>query len=79
MQILLPKKPGSGQPICKEWFDTFLQELTDAFGARDELSAGPRQGLWRRGGATEKDSIAVVEVMVECLDRRILGGHCASG
>ena len=29
---------------------------------------GPGQGLWQSGGATEKDRIAVVEVMVEHLD-----------
>jgi hypothetical protein len=28
----------------------------------------PGQGLWESGGATEKDNIAVIEIMVECLD-----------
>jgi hypothetical protein len=35
---------------------------------RDQFVRSPGQGLWESGGATEKDNIAVIEVMVECLD-----------
>jgi hypothetical protein len=45
VQILLPKKTGSGRPIRKEWFDGFFKNLTDKFGgatnsygARDRVS-----------------------------------------
>ena len=69
MQILLPKETGSGQPVSKEWFEGFLKELTDKFGGATSFSAGPGQGLWQSGGATERDNIAVVEVMAEELDR----------
>jgi hypothetical protein len=69
VQILLPKETGNGRPIGKEWFDGFLQELTDEFGGATSFLRAPGQGLWQSGGATEKDSIAVVEVMVARLDR----------
>ena len=69
VQILLPEEAGNGQPVSKEWFDGFLEELTDKFGGATSFVRAPGQGLWQSGGATEKDSVAVVEVMVERLDR----------
>ena len=69
VQILLPKETGEGRPIGKEWFDRFLEELTDTFGGATSFLRSPGQGLWQSGDATEKDRIAVVEVMVERLDR----------
>ena len=68
VQILLPKETGNGQPIGKDWFDGFLKELTDRFGGATSFLRAPGQGLWQSGGGTEKDSIAVVEVMVESID-----------
>ena len=69
VQILLPKETGKGQPIDKEWFDGFLKELTDKFGGATSFLRAPGTGLWQSGGGTEKDSIAVVEVMAEEIDR----------
>ena len=57
-----------GRPIGKEWFDGFLEELTGKFGGATSFLRAPGQGLWQSGGSTEKDRIAVVEVMVEHLD-----------
>ena len=68
VQILLPKETGQGRPIGKEWFDGFLEELTGEFGGATSFLRAPGQGLWQSGGTTEKDRIAVVEVMVEHLD-----------
>ena len=65
VQILLPKETGQGQPITKEWFDGFLKELTDRFGGVTSFLRAPGQGLWQRPDGTEKDSIAVVEIMVD--------------
>jgi hypothetical protein len=48
--------------------DRFLKELTDQFGGATSFLRAPGQGLWQSGGGTEKDSIAVVEVMVESID-----------
>jgi hypothetical protein len=68
VQILLPKETGSGQPISKQWFDDLLKELTDEFGGVTSFLRAPGQGLWQSRSGTEKDSIAVVEVMVNHLD-----------
>jgi hypothetical protein len=68
VQILLPKETGKGEPIGKDWFDRILKELTDEFGGATSFLRAPGQGLWQSGGGTEKDSIAVVEVMAELLD-----------
>jgi hypothetical protein len=69
VQILLPKETGNGEPIGKDWFENFLKELTDRFGGATSFLRAPGQGLWQAGAGTEKDSVAVVEVMAECLDR----------
>lgn len=68
VQMLLPKQTGRGEPIGKDWFDRLLKELTDEFGGATSFVRAPGQGLWQSGGGTEKDSIAVVEVMAERLD-----------
>jgi hypothetical protein len=68
VQILLPKETGAGQPVSQKWFDAFMKELTDKFGGATSFLRAPGQGLWQSGGATEKDRIAVVEVMVEQID-----------
>ena len=66
VEILLPIENGKRQPIDKDWFDGFL--MTERFGGATSFLRAPGQGLWRSGGGTEKDSIAVVEVMVEEID-----------
>ena len=65
----MPKETGKGQPISKDWFDGFLKELTAKFGGATSFLRAPGQGLWQSRGGTEKDGIAMVEVMVENLDR----------
>lgn len=67
VQILLPKKTDDGQPIVQNWFEDFLKELTDEFGGVTSFLRAPGQGLWRSGSETERDNIAVVEVMAERL------------
>ena len=69
VQILLPKETGNGQSISKDWFDGFVEELAEKFGGATSFLRASGQGLWLSGGETEEDSIAVVEVMVEHLDR----------
>ncbi|MGL9622340.1 hypothetical protein QRQ56_30600 [Bradyrhizobium sp. U531] len=63
VQILVPKETGRGRPVTKNWFDEFLQELTDKFGGATSFVRSPGQGLWRSGDTTERDDVAVVEVM----------------
>jgi hypothetical protein len=40
-----------------------LKELTDTFGGATSYIRSPSLGLWRKGGVTESDTIAVIEVM----------------
>jgi hypothetical protein len=65
VQILLPKETGNGEPVSQEWFGAFLKELTAEFGGATSFVRSPGQGLWREGGETKGDTIAVVEVMAE--------------
>ncbi|WP_246208306.1 hypothetical protein [Bradyrhizobium rifense] len=39
-------------------------ELTDKFGGATSYIRAPADGLWRSGDTTERDDIAVVEVIV---------------
>ena len=68
VQILLPKETGSGEPISQGWFEELLEELTREFGGATSFVRAPGQGLWRDGSETERDNIAVVEVMTERLE-----------
>jgi hypothetical protein len=63
VQILLPKERGDGEPVSQSWFEEFLDELTGRFGGATSFVRAPGQGLWRSGNETERDNIAVVEVM----------------
>ena len=68
IQILLPKNTGSGQPVPQQWFNDLLKELTDRFGGATSFVRAPGEGRWKSRGETERDSIAVVEVMAKDLD-----------
>jgi hypothetical protein len=67
VQIILPKETGSGEPVSQEWFEGLLKELTEKFGGATSFVRAPGQGLWCSGGETERDNIAVIEVMTERL------------
>ena len=69
VEILLPKQTGNGEPVTQEWFEGLLKELTEKFGGATSFARTPGQGLWRSGGETERDTIAVIEVMTEELSQ----------
>ena len=69
VQILLPKETGGGAPVSRRWFDTLLKELTDKFGGVTSFLRSPGEGLWQNSGEKEQDSIAVIEVMADEIDR----------
>ena len=50
VQILLPKQTGNGQPIRKDWFDGFLEELTEKFGGATSFLRASGQDLSLSGG-----------------------------
>ena len=49
VQILLPNETGNGQPISKDWFDGFVEELTQKFGGATSFLRASGQGLWLSG------------------------------
>ncbi|MBV8918319.1 MAG: hypothetical protein JOZ76_09505 [Bradyrhizobium sp.] len=67
VQILLPRQTGEGEPIPQTWFEQLLKELTEQFGGVTSFLRTPGQGMWQSGRETERDNIAVVEVMTEVL------------
>lgn len=69
VQVLLPKETGGGEPVSRQWFDALLNELTDRFGGVTSFVRSQGEGLWQNGSAKERDSIAVIEVMADDLDR----------
>ena len=68
VEILLPKETGHGKPIGQKWFEDLLTELTGKFGGATSFMCAPGQGLWRSGGETQRDNIAVIEVMAGRLE-----------
>ena len=77
VQILLPTRTGTGQPVTQARFEELLQELTDKFGGATSFVRAPGQGLWDSGGDVERDNIAVIEVMT--LVREIVSDRAALG
>jgi hypothetical protein len=67
VEILLPKETGDGKPIGQKWFEDLLAELTAKFGGATSFTRAPGHGLWRNGGETQRDNIAVIEVMADQL------------
>jgi len=65
VEILLP----SGRSSNRAHFDIMRRELTERFGGVTLHVNAPAEGLWEDDGDVEEDSIIVVEVMVETLDR----------
>lgn len=65
VELLLPMETGQGKPIEHGWFEALLKELMEKFGGATSFVRSPGQGLWRSGGETERDNIAVIEVMTQ--------------
>ena len=68
VEILLPKETGHGKPIEQQWFEDLLTELTGKFGGATSFIRAPGLGLWRSDGETQRDNIAVIEVMAGQLE-----------
>lgn len=66
MQILFP----AGVPGAEAVFEKLARDLTAQFGGVTSYVRAPAEGRWRTGADTERDDIAVIEIMVERLDRR---------
>ena len=68
VQILLPTRTGTGQPVTQARFEELLQELTNKFGGVTSFVRAPGQGLWGSGGDVARDNVAVIEVMTDEID-----------
>ena len=68
VQILMPTRTGTGQPVTRAHFEELLQELTDKFGGATTFVRAPGHGLWDSGGDVERDNIAMIEVMTDEID-----------
>lgn len=73
VQILVPEVTGKGEPVSQDWFEALLQELTQTFGGATSFVRAPGLGLWRDRGETQRDTIAVIEVMVDDLKQDYWG------
>jgi hypothetical protein len=68
IQILLPLSDDAGKPFPAASFEGLAHELTEKFGGATSFTRSPAEGRWKSGQSTEKDDIAVIEVMAETVD-----------
>jgi hypothetical protein len=69
IQILLPLNDGEGRPFPADVFERLAHELTEKFGGVTSFTRSPAEGRWKSGQSTERDDIAVIEVMAETVER----------
>jgi hypothetical protein len=69
VEILLPLRDGDGAPFPAEYYDDLAQHLTDKFGGVTSFLRAPAEGRWHGRGATQREDIAVIEVMTRSFDR----------
>lgn len=69
VEILLPQLDRKGAEFDKSSFERVQQELTEKFGGVTAFLRSSAQGLWRTADDdVVRDSIAVLEVMVDQVD-----------
>jgi hypothetical protein len=66
VEILLPVTGDDGRTVLER----ARNELTEAFGGVTMHLNAPAEGLWEKDGDVDRDSIVVVEVMTDELDRQ---------
>jgi hypothetical protein len=68
IEILLPIENGKGQPVQQSLFEALVKDLTQKFGGATSFVRSPGEGLWRSGRQTQRDNIAVIQIMTDQLD-----------
>jgi hypothetical protein len=68
IQILLPLNDSLGRRFPAEAFERLARELTEKFGGVTSFTRTPAEGRWKDGRKTERDDIAVIEVMTETIE-----------
>jgi len=71
IQILLPVVDNAGQRFLRAAFEAVRHTLSERFGGLTAFVQSPALGLWKdaQSGATARDEVILIEVMVERLDR----------
>ena len=74
VQVLLPAFDPSDQ-ARRGTLDQVVGELTERFGGVTAYTRSPATGLWQSEGDTVRDTVVMVEVVVERLDRAWWGEY----
>lgn len=71
IQILVPVFDNEGLPFTRSKFDDMRTQLMERFGGMTAFVQSPALGLWKdsQTGATARDDMILIEVMVETFDR----------
>ena len=69
VQVLLPAFDPSDR-ARRGTLDQVIAELTERFGDVTAYARSPATGLWQSEGDTVRDTVVMVEVVVEELDRQ---------
>jgi hypothetical protein len=69
VQILLPLADNDGRRFAGEAYGRVRSELAEKFGGITSFTRAPAEGVWKEGGHTSRDDIAVFEVMTRDIDR----------
>jgi hypothetical protein len=69
IEILLPLRDAHGNAFPPAYYDDLAQHLTDKFGGVTSFLRAPAEGRWHGSGATQREDIAVIEVMARSFDR----------
>ena len=69
VQLLLPLRDNEGHPFPAAAFEEVLDLLTVRFGGVTAYLRSPAAGAWVDEGRIDRDSVVMIEVMCETLDR----------
>lgn len=70
VEVFLPASYGDGEPVPQSVISLIRDELVEKFGGATIYSRAPMEGLWADGSSVVRDSIIVIEVMVEEVDKK---------
>jgi hypothetical protein len=69
IEVFLPLTRGDCSAVESAEIEGLIAGMADRFGGATAYARSPAEGLWQAEGETVRDSIVIVEVMVEDLDR----------
>lgn len=71
IQLLIPIYDNEGRAFRRDKFDRVRAQLIERFGGLTAFVQSPALGLWKdaENGATTRDDMILIEVMVETFER----------